>query len=113
MNKIYLVWHYYEEVGPFLNNILMSHLEAIFDNREDADEFVKRFEDPHVYCGETGPGLVCGILHVKEVGFTNRDILNMNPEEFEWVSKPDCTLDYSFRRCVKKLNRSTEVKIDE
>lgn len=48
-NKFYLVNHCFDVDGGFGDAILQEEVICGFDNREDADEFVEKYSNPHIY----------------------------------------------------------------
>ena len=49
MNKIYLVNHCFDVDGGFGDAIPQEEVICGFDNREDANEFVEKYSNPHIY----------------------------------------------------------------
>lgn len=78
----YLVKHYYEVDGGYGDAIDRYETVAIFRTRKDAEAFVKKFEDPHVY-DIPYDELRCGILYIEETEYTDPGILNKDPKDFE------------------------------
>lgn len=72
MNKIYLVNHCFDVDGGFGDAILQEEVICDFDNREDADEFVEKYSNPHIYDSPYA-SLECGILRVEELNMTPPD----------------------------------------
>lgn len=72
MNKIYLVKHCFDVDGGFGDAILQEEVICGFDNREDADEFVEKYSNPHIYDSPYA-SLECGVLRVEELNMTQPD----------------------------------------
>ena len=72
MNKIYLVNHCFDVDGGFGDAILQEEVICGFDNREDADEFVEKYSNPHIYDSPYA-SLECGVLRVEELNMTQPD----------------------------------------
>ena len=49
MNKIYLVNHCFDVDGGFGDAIPQEEVICGFDNREDANGFVEKYSNPHIY----------------------------------------------------------------
>ena len=72
MNKIYLVIHCFDVDGGFGDAIPQEEVICGFDNREDANGFVEKYSNPHIYDSPYA-SLECGILRVEELNMTPPD----------------------------------------
>ena len=72
MNKIYLVNHCFDVDGGFGDAIPQEEVICGFDNREDANGFVEKYSNPHIYDSPYA-SLECGILRVEELNMTPPD----------------------------------------
>lgn len=72
MNKIYLVNHYFDVDGGFGDAIPQEEVICGFDNREDANGFVEKYSNPHIYDSPYA-SLECGVLRVEELNMTQPD----------------------------------------
>lgn len=104
-NGPYLVKHRYDVDGGYGDAIEKDDVVAIFRTREDAEAFVKRFEDPHVYDTPYNE-LRCGILYIEEMEYTDPCVLDTDPKEFNWVSQPECNRWDGCRYCERKLDEN-------
>lgn len=78
--KVYQVFHLYDEDGGFGDAIPQEQILITFGNLEDANAFVKRFENPHVY-DHPYQDLHCGKLIVMESDVIEKGGLDL--DEFE------------------------------
>ena len=76
MNKVYGVFHIYDTDSGFGDAIGQKDLICIFDSVEKAEEFKKKYEQPHIYC--LYADLECGELVVEELPTT------YNTDDFWW-----------------------------
>lgn len=105
-NNPYLVKHRYDVDGGYGDAVEKDDVVAIFRTHEDAEAFVKRFEDPHIYDTPYNE-LRCGILYIEEIEYTDPSILDTDPKELEWVSLPGYETDYgTFRCCERNLDEN-------
>lgn len=74
MSSIYQVVHFYDVDGGFGDAIGESEVVATFSEKEKAEDFVKRYANPHVY-REAYSSLECGELAV------NEQIIDVVPSE--------------------------------
>ena len=74
MTKVYLVKHCYDTDGGFGDAVSQEEVLCGFNNEDEAYEFVKTFENPHIY-DRPYASLECGRLIVEE--------LNMIPPKHE------------------------------
>ena len=88
LKAIYVVYHSYRVDGrdyPFLKNKVVH----IFENSEDAEAFVEKFQNPHVYNYMIGHNpLACGDLSiVKElvIPHSEFDISKFRKEDYWWL----------------------------
>lgn len=66
MTKVFGVFHKFDVDGGFGDAITKEELICAFDSFEKAEEFKKKYEDPHVYeCPYAD--LECGELIVREL----------------------------------------------
>lgn len=65
MNKIYLVNHCFDVDGGFGDAIPQEEVICGFDNREDANRFVEKYSNPHIYDRLTESGVE---LRLREMG---------------------------------------------
>lgn len=80
MKKIYLVKHCYDVDGGFGDAISREEVLCGFTNKGDANNFVKTFENPHVY-DEPYASLKCGKLVVEEL-----NMIPPKPEHMWWLN---------------------------
>lgn len=80
MNKIFGVFHKYDCPGA-LKAIPQKEIICIFDSLEKAEEFKKKYEDPHIYCvyAET----MCGELVIEEIP------TSYDESKFWWIGYED------------------------
>ena len=105
-NELYLVKHRYDVDGGYGDAVEQNELIAIFRTREDAEAFVKKFEDPHIYDTPYND-LRCGILYIEAMEYTDPCILDQDPKEFSWVSLPGYETRYNtFRCCERNLDEN-------
>lgn len=67
--RIFGVFHKYDTDGGFGDAIPQKDLICIFDSLEKAEEFKKKYEDPHVY-DHPYADLECGELVIEELPTT-------------------------------------------
>lgn len=77
MNKVYGVFHLYDEDGGFGDAIRQKELICIFDSKEKANAFKEKYQNPHEY-SEPYDMLYCGELQVEELPTT------YNEKDFWW-----------------------------
>ena len=63
--KIYSVFHNYDVDGGFGDAVGCTDLIAIFEKEEDAEAYVEKYNNPHVY-EEPYASLYAGELTIKE-----------------------------------------------
>lgn len=63
---IYGVYHWYDVDGGFGDAIPQKDLLCVFLNKEEADKFVKEYEDVHIY-DDPYSELACGLLVIEEL----------------------------------------------
>lgn len=85
MNKIYLVKHCFDVDGGFGDAISQEEVICGFDNREDANEFIEKYSNPHIYDSPYA-SLECGILQVEELNMTPPDREDMWWFDYDKVS---------------------------
>ena len=78
MNKVYGVFHLYDEDGGFGDAIRQKELICIFDSEEKANAFKEKYQNPHEY-SEPYDKLYCGELQVEELPTT------YNETDFWWL----------------------------
>ena len=59
-------------VGGFGDAIPQEEVICGFDNREDANRFVEKYSNPHIYDSPYA-SLECGVLRVEELNMTQPD----------------------------------------
>ena len=82
MNKVYGVFHRYDEDGGFGDAIPQKDLICIFDSEEKANAFKEKYQNPHEY-SEPYDMLYCGELEVRELPTT------YDETEFWWRDNED------------------------
>lgn len=73
----YAVFHKFDVDGGFGDAISKEEFICIFDTLEQAEEFKKKYENPHVYDTPYAE-LWCGILDIRELSS------QYNVENFWW-----------------------------
>ena len=81
MDKVYIIRHFYDVDGGFGDAIETEKIIAIFKTEEEAKEFVKKYENPHVY-DTPYSDLYCGRLVILEVALGE-----FNEKFFWWLSE--------------------------
>ena len=66
MSSIFMVIHGWDEDGGIGDAVPKSETVAVFSTLEKAEDYVYRYQDPHVYDTPYDP-LCCGILRIEEV----------------------------------------------
>ena len=84
--KIYQVVHHYDEDGGFGDAIPEEEIIATFESLEDANAFVARFANPHVY-DHPYQDLHCGKLVVMESDVIGKGELDLDKFEKEELDK--------------------------
>lgn len=79
-NKIFGVFHKYDIPGA-LKAIPQKELICIFETLEKAEEFKKKYEDPHVYCIQAET--MCGELVIEEIP------TSYDESKFWWIGYED------------------------
>ena len=69
MNKIYLVKHCYDTNSGYGDAISKHEVLCGFTNEDEANEFVKAYENPHIY-DTPYESLECGRLVIEELILT-------------------------------------------
>lgn len=64
--KVFMVKHCYDEDGGFGDAVSKEECLMIFKKKEDAELFVRNFENPHIY-EKPYDELECGRLKIDEV----------------------------------------------
>lgn len=77
MNKVYGVFHCWDEDGGFGDAICKKDLICIFDSEEKANAFKEKYDNPHDYAMPYDI-LYCGELQVEELPTT------YNEKDFWW-----------------------------
>ena len=88
--KIYNVFHVYDSDSGFGDPIPTSDLIKSFESLEDAQAFVKRFENPHEYQPGYQAEFECGFLDIREskiVMHTEFCIDNFDPTKYWWTKE--------------------------
>ena len=80
MDKMYGVFHIYDEDGGFGDAIRQEQLICIFDSEEKAIAFKEKYENPHDYAMPYD-FLYCGELEVRELPTT------YDEKDFWWWKK--------------------------
>lgn len=83
MNKVYGVFHCWDDDGGFGDAIRIRDLICIFNSEEEAEAFKEKYQNPHEY-SEPYDVLYCGDLQIKELPTT------YNTDDFWWLDdKPE------------------------
>lgn len=80
--RIFGVFHKYDTDGGFGDAITQKDLICIFDSLEKAEEFKKKYENPHVYDSPYAD-LECGELVIEELPTT------YDESRFWWIGCGD------------------------
>lgn len=93
MKKTYDVYHIYDIDGGFGDAVYEESKVATFESKEDAEKFVEKFNNPHVYY-KPYDELNCGILEIRESEIIPKgadlDIIafkRLNRDEFDLEKK--------------------------
>ena len=93
MKKTYDVYHIYDIDGGFGDACYNESKVATFESKADAEDFVERFENPHVY-GTPYDELNCGTLEIRESEIVPKgadlDVIafrRLNRDEFDLEKK--------------------------
>lgn len=78
--KIFGVFHSFDVDGEFGDAISKKELICVFASEEEAKDFIKKFEKPHVY-DIPYHALECGKLELRELPTT------YNEKDFWWLSE--------------------------
>ena len=81
--KIYNVYHEYDEDGGFGDAVSQKFLLESFESESDANEYVKEFENPHIY-DRPYAALECGKLVVEAVDVIAKGEPYHKPENMWW-----------------------------
>lgn len=87
--KIYIVFHEYDTNNGFGDAVPQEDVVAMFEDKQDAEQFVKDFEKPHVY-DYPYEDFSCGILSVCEFDIIAKGQYNfssVNAKEFWWLER--------------------------
>lgn len=79
---VFGVFHKYDTDGGFGDAISQKDLICIFDSLEKAEEFKKKFENPHVYACPYAD-LECGELIIEELP------TSYDESKFWWIGSDD------------------------
>lgn len=80
---VYLVKHFYAVDGGYGDAIPNEDTVACFDNKEDADAFVEKYSNPHVY-DRPYAELTCGDLDVEELTVLSHE--EAEKTTYKWVN---------------------------
>lgn len=83
--KAYGVFHLFDEDGGFGDAIEQSELLDIYEIKKDAEAFITKYENPHVY--ETG--LKCGVLKLDEINIILHKDFDLEKEPKEAWFEPE------------------------
>ena len=111
--KIYQVFHHYDTDGGFGDAIPQAELIQSFQSKKDAEAFVERFGNRHVY-DTPYANLYCGDLWIKEsevVSEDEFDIDSYDPADFWWCEDYD-TAQTKLSAAIFWLEFS-EISVDE
>lgn len=91
--KVFEVYHVYDVDGGFGDAIGTEELVAVFENFNDANDFMEKFRNPHVYESPYSD-LTCGDLRIREckvISHKEFDINSFDPvtEHYWWTNKYD------------------------
>lgn len=87
MEKCYQVVHYYDVDGGFGDAIPNTDVIVTFKNKEDAEKFVEKYKNYHVY-DTPYSDLTCGDLEISEVDiFNSIDDFKEDPEGLWWLNE--------------------------
>lgn len=75
--KTYSVFHNYSVDGGFGDSVYCTDLVAIFESKEDAEAYVKKYNNPHVY-DRPYDELWAGELEIKENEIIMHKDFNIN-----------------------------------
>lgn len=85
--KLYMIKHYYDVEADFGDAVEKEDCILIFNDKVDAELFVKTFENPHVY-GKSYHELSCGELKIEEVNTIDHakaiQVMNEAKETYWW-----------------------------
>lgn len=87
MTKVFGVFHKFDVDGGFGDAITKEELICAFDSFEKAEEFKKKYEDPHVYDSPYAD-LECGELVIEELPTT------YDESKFWWIGCDQTYDDY-------------------
>ena len=76
-NNIYLVFHAYDVDGGNGDAIGCKDLVAVFKEKEDAEKFIEKYSDPHVYDNPYDE-LWTGRLLLKEEELVTHELFDIN-----------------------------------
>ena len=83
MNKVYGVFHCWDDDGGFGDAIRIRDLICIFNSKKKAEAFKEKYQNPHEY-SEPYDVLYCGDLQIEELPTT------YNTDDFWWLDdKPE------------------------
>lgn len=83
---VFQVLHDYDTDGGFGDAVPCSDVVVTFENKKDAEAFVKTFAKPIVY-DKPYSKLHCGVLRINEVHVTTHDELwKFHRNQFWWLS---------------------------
>lgn len=85
--RIFGVFHKYDTDGGFGDAISQKDLICIFDSLEKAEEFKKKYEDPHIF-ESPYDDLECGELVIEELPTT------YDESKFWWIGCDQTYDDY-------------------
>lgn len=96
MNKVYGVFHLYDEDGGFGDAIREKELICIFDSEEKANAFKEKYQNPHGY-SKPYDMLYCGELEVRELPTT------YDETEFWWRDNEDTEEEEWHRQVMEEM----------
>ena len=96
MNKVYGVFHLYDEDGGFGDAIRQKELICIFDSEEKANAFKEKYQNPHEY-SKPYDMLYCGELRVEELPTT------YNEQDFWWRDNEDTEEEEWHRQVMEEM----------
>lgn len=86
---VYIVEHWYDTDGGFGDAIAQEDVIAVFAHEEDAQRFIERYANPHVY-DRPYAALECGRLVIRELEVLDEfDPDKVDTTKFWWMEKEE------------------------
>ena len=119
MKEIYQVVHRYDVDGGFGDAVAQEDVIRVFEDAEDAEEFIKKFENPHVYDTPYNE-LWCGDLKIQRMEIIPKGGFDPNtPEHFWWLDEggnwgidPDKEIEIDDEEEELDIDDEEEIEID-